>query len=138
MEHVPFTSQEHYDANSNEIMRRNKAFFAFSESQLAEGMAENGITDRDSLVSLGAGLIAPRENAKALLDELDALIQEGNRLELERHTPREILLREMANYELQYSYDGLDDENFRGAIAGYEFSEDEIRAAYEEFCGGEA
>lgn len=79
------------------------AFFAFSNEQLAEKKKE-GVT----YVSLGAGLIAPKSNAKALIEGLEKITSEGIKQDLEENGKEKIIDRELANYECYYTDDPSD------------------------------
>ena len=75
---------------------RYGAFFAFSDKQLEEKRQE-GI----KYVSLFSGLIAPKDNAKRLLEELEAITDNYIKRDIEENGIKKILWREFANYECQ-------------------------------------
>ena len=112
------------------IFKELDVMFAFSDKQLEEAMAERGITDRSTLTSLGAGLIIPKQNVKEFKERMDKAIKTAVAQDLAENGRAGVLERELGNYEIGYSFNRWHDENFRAAIDGYGFTEDEIKNAY--------
>lgn len=90
---------------STKLFDKYRAFFAFSESQLQEAMTKHGIKDRSELVSMQAGLIAPRVNAKLINDGLVKIRNEQVREIREQVNHRKVILYELNNYECFYQGD---------------------------------
>jgi hypothetical protein len=88
------------EAAQTELFNETGAFFAFSTKQFNEAKKE-GVT----YVDLGAGLIAPKEQSKKLMDGLAEIQQKGIELDLKENGKKNIILRELGNYECFYSYD---------------------------------
>ena len=82
---------------------KNGAFFAFSDKQLSEKKVE-GV----KYVSLGSGLICPKENADKLHSELTQIVKDGVKQDVEENGIEKIIERELANHEAYYTGD-LDD-----------------------------
>ena len=82
---------------------RYGAFFAFSDKQLEEKRQE-GI----KYVSLFSGLIAPKDNAKRLLEELEAITDNYIKRDIKENGKTAIIERELANHEAGYTY-SIDD-----------------------------
>jgi len=76
------------------------AFFAFSDDQYNKAAVE-GV----KYCSMGAGLIAPVDNAVALRSELDRLYAESIKADLADNGINPIIRRELFNYECFYSGD---------------------------------
>ena len=92
------------------LIESSRGFFAFSPSQLEEGMKKINIKDKADLASLPNGLIVPKENA---IDTLDGFVSIGkaNDERLKNATPktkREAILYELNNHECYYTGDTTD------------------------------
>lgn len=94
------------------------AFFAFSNEQFAEKEKE-GV----EYVSLGAGMICPKENAKTLILEINSVHKEGVKRDLEENGKEAIIKRELANYECYYTGEI---EDCVDALKDYSITEEEI------------
>ena len=106
------------DAQS-EVFRDNGAFFAFSDKQVNE-QKNDGV----KYVSVGSGLICPKENAKTVMAGVSSTYKAGIKLRLKDYTLSQICQYELSNHEAQISYDldlvrdvlsdyGVDDEMFK-------------------------
>lgn len=78
-------------------------FFAFSDKQSAAAKKE-GI----KYVSLGFGMFAPETNAKALVEKLDEIQNEGIALDITENGIKAIIRRELFNHECFYTNDICD------------------------------
>ena len=112
------------------LFKELHVMFAFSDDQLIEAMAEHNITDKKSLVSLGAGLILPRDNVKEFMARLEEIVAAAVVLDLAENGRDGVLERELGNHEIGYSFNGYRDQNFQDSISDYGFTPDEIKAAY--------
>ena len=92
--------QRELDQKMSALWDKHGAFFAFSQKQIDEQKTE-GVT----YVSCGSGLIAPKENAHQLLEELEQVIDSHCQSVLEREGPQKIIHYELANHEAQISMD---------------------------------
>ena len=94
------------------------AFFAFSNEQFAEKQKE-GV----KYVSMGAGLIAPKEHAEQLAKDIEIITKKGIELDLQENGKESIIKRELANYECYYT-GGIDD--CVDALSDYDITREEI------------
>lgn len=107
-------------------------FFAFSVEQFKEGAekyAHKKAKD-EKWSNMGMGMYMPSKNVDEFILRHDKLAQEGIKLDLAENGREGVLSRELGNYEIGYSWEGHHDPNFRSAIGGYNFTEEEIQAAY--------
>ena len=86
--------------NQTKLLNDNGAFFAFGEKQLDE-QTQEGV----SYVSLGMGLIAPKENASNIIEGLKSVYTEGIKQDISDNGIKAIIHRELANYEAQITND---------------------------------
>lgn len=87
------------------LFAQYQAFFAFSEEQLKEGMAKYGLTNREDLVSVAYGLIAPKANLLAITDGVHLIELERVESIKAQVKMRKVILYELNNYECFYSGD---------------------------------
>ena len=105
-----------------ELFERTGTFFAFSQDQY-ERSALEGVT----YVSCGAGMLVPKDNAKALTDGLAEINKLGIETDLKENTKESIIERELFNFECFYTGE-IDD--CVEALSGYPITESEIKAVY--------
>lgn len=110
------------------LFEEQGAFFAFNQEQFEEGKAKH--PEVKDWVNVGMGMIAPSENVKAILDGIDNISKLGIEQDLADNGREGVLERELGNYEIGYSWEGIHDLNFRSGIEGYGFTEEEIATAY--------
>lgn len=88
-----------YTSNpQTEAFKKHGAFFAFSGSQFNENKIE-GVKYADC----GHGLICPKDNADALIKELDEINKNGIKQDIEENGIEKIIKRELGNYECYYT-----------------------------------
>lgn len=129
------TIKADYSKAVDNLITTHKGFFAFSESQLIEGMAKIGVTDRSELVSSIGGMILPKANHGAFLDDMDkAEKQYKKELKEAKEQKESAILYELNNHESFYR-GNMDDvfEMFEGI-----YTKDEIRAVYKKYSAIEA
>jgi len=107
---------------------RYGAFFAFSDKQLKEKRVK-GI----KYVSLFSGLIAPKDNAKRLLEELEAITDNYIKRDIKENGKTAIIERELANHEAGYTY-SIDDTVT--ALEGYGITTAEVQAVFNRWIKG--
>ena len=118
----------------DELITKHKGFFAFSDSQLIEGMAKININDRKELTSLSMGLILPKIEAKPFLDNMEQADKDYKKeLKEAREAKDEAILYELNNHESFYR-GNMDDvfDMFDGI-----YTKDEIKAVYKKFVNKE-
>lgn len=113
------------DQQRTNLFNQLGAFFAFSNAQFAEKQQEN-----TTYVTMGVGLICPKENASELVDGLEKLSNESIRLDLANNTIEEIIHRELANHEAQITGDISDTVD---ALDGYPITAEQVQAEYSVF-----
>ena len=87
---------DYIDSAISSILKENGAFFAFSNKQY-----KNKKVEGTTYINLGGGLIAPKKNAKILLEQFDLAMQNGIVQDVEENGVKNIIWRELANYECQ-------------------------------------
>ena len=116
-------SLRHYiDERMTQLFNDTGAFFAFSNSQFDE-KKEEGF----QYVSLGAGLLVPKQNAKKVVDGLDNITEEGIKLDIEENGKDAIIKRELFNFECFYTGDVSDCVD---SMKRYGFSQDEVNEVF--------
>ena len=117
------------------ILEANGAFFAFSQSQFYEQKKEGVI-----YVSLGAGLICPKENADKLHEEVKRNSKKAIKAEIKKKGAKAIIRHAYFNHECQISMSTEDAENALKRyieIAPNEFTKELISETFKE-CFNEA
>ncbi|MGE4501106.1 MAG: hypothetical protein AB7C96_12220 [Hydrogenovibrio sp.] len=112
-------------SNLSLILEKHKAFFAFSQDQFDRARDE-GV----NYVSLGSGLICPKGREDALLSEINALSEKKIKDDLAKNSRKDIIWRELANYEAHISNSIEDTVD---ALASYGISEAEIAEEYKPY-----
>ena len=79
-------------------MEKYGAFFAFSNAQFEEKKVD-GITYTQN----SSGMIAPKENFKTLVQEIDKIYEDGIKQDIEENGIKSIIKRELRNYECYYT-----------------------------------
>lgn len=117
------------------ILEANGAFFAFSQSQFYEQKKEGVI-----YVSMGAGLICPKENADKLHEEVKRNSKKAIKAEIKKKGAKAIIRHAYFNHECQISMSTEDAENALKRyieIAPNEFTKELISETFKE-CFNEA
>lgn len=104
--------------------RKYGVFFAFSNSQFDEHKKE-GV----KYVSLGAGMICPKEAVKEYTKELDCIIKSHKKKDIAQNGFKKIIERELYNYECFYTGDISDCIE---ALSDYGITESQINEVYNE------
>lgn len=114
----------HYteEAQTN-LFNETGAFFAFSTKQFEEAQDEKV----EKYVSMGAGLICPKENALTLHNGLNDINKNGIELDMKENGKKKIIWRELANHECQISMD-IDDAIQK--LADYPITEADVKAEW--------
>lgn len=103
---------EYTDKPFSKLWEETGAFFAFSNEQFDKAKVE-GV----KYVSLGAGMIAPKDKAKFVLDEIDRIHEEQKKKWVNDYGVERIIKYELGNYESYYTYDI---SNALEVLLGYE------------------
>ena len=119
--------QDYINDAQTELFNKHKGFFAFSNKQVNEGISRYNLTNKIELVNLGAGLICPKIEAKALSKGLDVVYKAGIRLDIAENGKQAIIRRELDNHEISITHDITDTME---ALSGYGFTEKEVNTVY--------
>lgn len=114
-----------FQAKMSEVLERNKVFFAFSELQLMEGLAEIQ-EKRENITGVGMGGFLPKENLTKYLDEmLEASGWFNN--EVKKLNANEVIRYELNNYECYYTGDI---EDAMGVLKNYGLTRDQVLTVF--------
>jgi len=113
---------DYTNVKQTKLWNDNGAFFAFGDKQLDEQKQE-GV----SYVSLGMGLIAPKENASKIIEGLESIYTEGIQQDISDNGIKAIIHRELANHEAQITNDISDTVE---ALEFYGITRAQVRAEY--------
>ncbi len=117
------TTIDHYNGSRiNRIMKHHGAFFAFSSEQY-ELKARPGVR----YASLGAGLIAPMQNACAVMEDLKTSTRISITADIAENGIDAIIMRELANHEANYTRDYSD---ALAALRCYGVTEEKMREVF--------
>lgn len=116
---------DYTNVKQTKLWNDNGAFFAFGQQQLDEQKQE-GV----SYVSLGMGLIAPKENASKIIEGLESIHSEGIQQDISDNGIKAIIHRELANHEAQISGDV---SNTVEALEGYGITRKQVNEEYKSF-----
>lgn len=119
--------QDYIQDGQTELFIKHKGFFAFSNKTVNEKMKELNLTNKDELVSLGAGLICPKAEAAALSKGLDDGYMAGIKQDMAENGKWNIIKRELANHEIVVTHDITDTVE---ALVGYPITEQEVNLAW--------
>jgi hypothetical protein len=119
------TLASYTEARTTELLNSTGAFFAFSQKQLDEQKVE-GVT----YVSMGAGLIAPKDNIAEIVEGFFVISSESIAQDIKENGKPAIIWRELANHEAQTTSDISDTVE---ALEGYGITEEEVQAQWGAF-----
>ena len=91
---------EYIEEKQSALFKELGVFFAFSNRQFDEA-AVKGVT----YVSMGMGMISPKEHVKELIEGLDTIHKEGMAEDLKDNGREGIIIRELYNHEAFYTCD---------------------------------
>ena len=105
--------------------KKHGAIFAFSDAQFEE-QREQGI----EYTSLGHGLIAPKANAKQLLEDMRTINKNGIEKDIQENGIDGIIWRELANHEAQITNDT---ESTVFALDGYGIPIEKVQEVFKKY-----
>ncbi len=117
---------DYIDKSHNELFEKLGAFYAFSTDQFKKQRKE-GV----KYTGLGSGTIVPTENAKALVEGIKKVLEEGIAKDKKENGDEAIIIRELANHESYYTGEIEDTVD---ALDMYGYSKEKIRAIYVAQC----
>lgn len=104
------------------IFKKYGVFFAFSNKQFEDGKKEDV-----TYVSCGAGMIAPKEYASIVMEELDKCYHAAIAQDIAENGKQAIIARELANHECYYTGDISDCID---TLTDYKVTNEEIMMVY--------
>lgn len=110
-----------------ELFKETGAFFAFSNEQFSEGVKKVGANKENKVMSFGMGGYVLSKNIDLLINGLNNINKKGIELDIKENGIKNIIWRELANYETQITGDIL---NTVEALADYGITSAEIRKVY--------
>ena len=113
---------DYMQEEQTKALDENGAFFAFGMDQFSTRRKEGVV-----YVSMGAGMICPKENAPKLHKALDTIYKNAITKDMEENGKRNIIRRELANHECWYVGDPTDCIN---KLEDYPITEEEILTEY--------
>ena len=119
--------QDYIKEGTTALLNECSAFFAFSESQLEEGLAKQEDKDVSHYCSMSGGLICLKSKAKDWVVKFDKLVEEGIKQDIEENGKWNIIRRELNNHEVFYIGDI---ESTVDSLIDYGFTVEEINTVY--------
>lgn len=117
--------KKYRDEAQSKLFDKYGVFFAFSNEQYKKS-AKPGV----KYVTPGMGMVCPKEHVKVVMKELGEIHKKAREMDLAQSSRKEIIHRELANYECQISCD-IDDAV--DALKSYGITREEVAAEYDEF-----
>jgi hypothetical protein len=114
--------QDYQERAQTTLFNKTGAFFAFNNDQFNEQKQE-GV----KYISMGAGLICPKDNVKELIERLDSIHKGAIKRDIKENGIEEIIKRELYNHECFYTGDIEDCFN---SLENYGITEKEIQEVY--------
>tara|TARA_R110000824_G_scaffold159374_1_gene333709 strand:- start:242 stop:625 length:384 start_codon:yes stop_codon:yes gene_type:complete len=91
---------DYMEAKQTQLFKETGTFFAFSDKQFEEQEVK-GI----KYVSLGSGMITPKEYANEVIETLHKIYQKAVKQDLKENGIKGVIQRELENYEVYYTND---------------------------------
>lgn len=114
--------QDYIEDKQSQLFNDLGAFWAFNNQQFDESKKAN-----TKYSNIGCGLVCPTKNAEKLIEGLEAISKEGRKQDLEENGKKEIIKRELYNYECFVSWDL---EIVVNSLKAYSISEEEITEVF--------
>lgn len=109
---------DYIEEKQKECFKKHGVFFAFSNKQFNEQKQE-GV----KYVSLGAGIIVPKDNIDTFIDDHHNIVTEGIKQDVAENTIEGVVKRELGNHEAYYT--GTIDSTVE-ALKEYPVTEEQI------------
>ncbi len=107
--------------------KKHGGFWAFSDKQFEEQRDKS--LDLKDYTHLSGGLFCPKDTADSLVKELEQVVKEGIKQDLEENGKGKVIERELYNHEAFYT--GCIVSTIE-ALRGYDITEGEILKVYHE------
>jgi hypothetical protein len=115
-------SKKILDEKMSACWKKYGAFFAFGNEQFNK-KAKKGTT----YVSLGSGLICPKNTALEMLKELDKIIADHRQQEIKEKGIEKIIISELYNHEAFYTWSI---ESTLEALEGYDVTREQVQTLF--------
>tara|TARA_R110002050_G_scaffold158229_5_gene287059 strand:- start:46 stop:429 length:384 start_codon:yes stop_codon:yes gene_type:complete len=115
--------------NADDLLKTHKGFFAFTKEDFEKQMNKNLIP----YVKIGMGGYMPKKNYKSFVNDFEAMKQSDIKKEKAVKSDYKIAFDLFMNYELQYSFDGLEDEHITTLKDDYNISPIDTKKYYTRF-----
>ena len=86
------------------LFKETNTFFAFSEKQIQEGLAETKLTKKD-ICHMGMGMYCEKKHSDYLFKSLEDIYKDSIKIDIEENGLPAIIERELANHEAYYTGD---------------------------------
>jgi len=96
---------EYMEDRQTKAFEKAGSFFAFGDKQFKEAKEKHNYTDKNQLVSLGVGMICPKDTAEDLLKELETIYKESIAQDIAENGIENCIKRELNNHEAYYTRD---------------------------------
>ena len=114
--------QDYQEQAQTALFKKTGAFFAFSNSQF-----DKQKKDKTKYISMGTGLICPKDNVKELIEKLDSIYKGSIKKDIKENSIEGIIKRELYNHECFYTGDITD---CISKLKDYPITEEEIWQGY--------
>ena len=119
---------DYIEKGTDAVYNKHNVFYAFNDEQLQEGTSKS--PEGTKFVSMGMGLICPKENVKQFIEDYDDVLQAGIKQDIKENGIKAIIMRELANHECQISMDISDCVN---KLSEYPITEADIQSHWKEY-----
>lgn len=128
------TLKSEFQKTTDQLIEKHKIFFAFSTSQLEEGMKKIGAKEKSELTNLGMGMIALKTEADAFIEAMDQADKQYKKdLKEAKEAKESAIYYELCNHECFYS------GNIDPVVELFEdiYTIEEIKQVYKKYYSGE-
>ena len=92
---------DYIQEEQKEVFKKYGVFFAFSGEQFEEGCKSVGANKKNKVREMGNGGYCLSKNFESCINELNEIHAKGVRRDIEENGIKEIIMRELGNYETQ-------------------------------------
>lgn len=125
---------DYTEKKQTELFDELGVFFAFNDEQFEEGREKTKhLLKGKKYTDFGAGMFLPTVNVDEFVERHNKLIKEAQAEYVAEYGASKIIRYELENHEMQYSHDGIADQNFQNAIKGYGFTKEQVEEEYKKF-----
>jgi len=92
---------DYIEAEQKEVFKKCGVFFAFSKEQFKKGCESVGATVENKVTDIGYGSYCLSINVDSYVKEMEEIHAKGVQRDIKENGIKEIILRELGNYETQ-------------------------------------